>query len=154
MLDDRTILYSLAGVTLILLAIVYFNNQQAKLVRERGASPDAPGSDEEEGDIEDAWLLKFVQHEGGVVGETVARDGDQLILKQAGVFKAVPIAQATVHGDEVVLKGDIDWDAAIAAGSAWHASNTKGIDPLVSEHLTKSEDVKNPALDAMKGEEE
>ncbi len=151
--EQTTILYSLAGVALILLALIWFNNQQMKLEKERGTTQPA-GSDEEEGDIEDAWLLKFVQHDGDIVGETVARDGDQLILKQAGVFKAVPVAQASVHGDEVVLKGDIDWDAAIEAGTAWHAANTKGHDPLVSEHLTRSEDVKNPALAAMKGEEE
>ncbi len=148
--DDQTVLYSLLGVLLILLAVLMYNNQRAK-----AASTMAPsGSDEDEGDLEDPMLLKFVRHEGSVVGETVARDGDKLILKKAGVFKAVPLAAAAVAGDEVVLEGDIDWDAAKAAGMAWHEANTAGHDPEVTEHLTRSEDVKHPALEATKDEEE
>ncbi len=109
---------------------------------------------EEEAGIEDAWLLKFVRHEGNIVGETVAREGDHLILKQAGVFKSVPTALASVAGDEVILKGDVDWAAAVALGTQWHEGHTKGHDPLVTEHLTRSEDVRNPALKVLKDRDE
>lgn len=153
MVDDRTVLYTLAGVALILLAIILYNNKKAQQERLDGPPP-LPASDEEEGDLDDPLLLKFVRHDGHVVGETFARDGDRLILKQAGVYKSVPLAMASVDGDEVELRGDIDWTHAIEEGSAWHQSHTTGHDPLVTENLTRSEDVQKPALEATKDEEE
>lgn len=151
--DDRTVLYTLLGVLFILLAVVVYNNQRARQEQEKGGRPVPTGSDEEEGDGDDL-LLKFVRHDGGIVGETVATHGDRLILKQAGVFKSVPLALASVEGDEVVLEGDIDWQDAIGKGEAWHAAHTKGHDPLVTEQLTRSQDVRKPALEAMKDREE
>ena len=93
-------------------------------------------------------LCKFVSHEGSIVGEVVAVEEDQLVLKQSGQFKAVPAALAELHGDDVVLTGEVDWDAAHAAGAEWKDAVTKGVDAEVTEHLTKSEDVKSPALEA------
>ncbi len=140
------------AVLAILVLVMLYNNSRAK----REASNPMPKLDrqEEERGIEDDWLLKFVRHEGSIVGETFARDGDLLVLKQAGVYKTVPKALATIAGDEVILQGDIDWDAAVADGMRWHEAHTKGHDPLVTEQLTRSEDVRNPALKVLKDRDE
>lgn len=153
--SDQTVLYTLLGVALILLALIFYNNFRARQEQERGGAPMPHArSDEEEGDGGEELLLKFARHEGSVVGETVALDGEHLILKQAGVFKSVLVAQASIDGDEVVIEGPVDWKDAIAKGTAWHHAHTTGHDPLVTERLTTSEDVRKPALEAMKGEEE
>ncbi len=149
MTEHQTTLYTLLAVLAILVAVLMYNNSRARREADRPAD-----SAEDERGVDDVWLLKFVRHEGDVVGETVAREGDHLILKQAGVFKTVPTALATVAGDEIVLRGDIDWDAATAEGMRWHEAHTKGHDPLVTEHLTRSEDVRNPALKVLKDRDE
>ncbi len=145
MLDDQTVTYTLAAVGILLVGMTVFN--QRMIMRERNAGP------KEDGPSRHDYLVKFARHEGNVVGESVATEGENLILKQAGVFKSVPVAAATIVGDEIVLKGEIDWDAAIAAGNTWHAANTRGVDPEITEHLTRSQDVRNPALAALKERE-
>lgn len=141
-----TQLYTIAGVLAILFAVILYNNVAAMRARSKARQASkAPGHD---GPVH-PLLVKFARHEGSIVGETVAIDGDRLIVKQAGSFKAVPIAQATVEGDDVVLAGPIDWAAAEQAGAAWHQSTRKA-DAGVSGELTKSADVKSPALESMR----
>ena len=147
--EERIVLYTLGLVAFLLIVVVSYNNMMAKQARERGPAPKAERDEEDTS----SWLCKFALHDGNVVGETLAVDGDRLILKQAGVFKSVRIEQARIEGEEVVLRGDIDWDAAIESGTAWHQANTKGQDDLVSAQLTTSADVRAPALDAMKERE-
>ena len=143
----QTQLLTLGGVLVILFAVIVYNNVQA--ARARGRKPAAP-SGASPGSAVDPLLVKFARHEGSVVGEGIAIDGDRLVLKQAGVFKSVPKAQAEVRGDEVVLTGPIDWDKAIADGAAWHAGHRAAPISEVSGELTRSEDVKSPALEATK----
>lgn len=112
-----------------------------------------PGGDDGEAEDTGSLLCQFVHHDGAIVGETVAVDGDQLILKQAGVFKAVPRAQVAPEGDDLRLAGTIDWAAAEAAGAAWHDAHRKGADAEVAGELTRSEDVVAPALEALKERE-
>lgn len=149
MLEDRSTLYTLALLLVLLLAVVSYNNMKAKEERQRRET-EGPGESDEDAA---GWLSKFAVQGGSVVGETVSLDGEQLILKQAGIYKAVPLSAAKLHGDEVVI-GDVDWDAALAAGATWHEANTKGQDDQVTSDLTKSEDVKAPALEAMKARQD
>jgi hypothetical protein len=142
--DDRQIL-TLVGVLVILFAVIVINNVMAARARGRAKAAEASGG----GDVVHPLLVKFARHEGSVVGETVALDGDHLILKQAGVFKSVPAAQADVRDGEVVLTGPIDWPAAEELGMAWHEARRK-TDEGVSGTLTTSADVKSPALDAVR----
>jgi hypothetical protein len=142
---EETQLYTVAGVLAILFAVILYNNIAAMRARAQARQAKAP---QHEGPVH-PLLVKFARHDGSIVGETVAIDGDRLILKQAGQFKAVPIAQAEVKGDDVVLTGLIDWAAAAKAGSEWHASTRKA-DHGVSGDLTKSSDVKSPALESMR----
>lgn len=143
MASGDTQLYTVAGVLAILFAVILYNNLSAMKARAQARQAKAPGH---EGPVH-PLLVKFARHEGSIVGETVALDGDRLILKQAGTFKAVPVAQAEVKGDDVLLTGLIDWAAAAQAGAAWHESTRKA-DVGVSGELTKSSDVKSPALES------
>ena len=145
MATTDTQLYTVAGVLVILFAVILYNNIAAMRARLQARQAQAPGH---EGPVH-PLLVKFARHEGSIVGETVAIDGDRLIVKQAGTFKAVPVAQAKVEGDDVVLSGAIDWPAAEKAGAEWHQSTRKA-DAGVSGELTKSSDVKSPALESMR----
>lgn len=145
MLDDQTVTYTLAAVGLLLILMVVYNQRMAGRERQAGNKEDGPSRTD--------LLVKFARHEGSVVGESVAISGDHIILKQANVFKSVSLDHAQLVGDEIVLTGEIDWDAAVVAGDAWRTANTKGHDPLVTEHLTRSEDVRNPALEALQERE-
>ncbi len=135
------------AVLAIILAVMALN---ARLSHRPGANT---GSRDENEEMETNLLCKFVHHDGNVVGETVAIHGDQLILKQEGVFKSVPRNQIQEDGDDLLLSGFIQWDAAIQEGNAWHQTNTTGADPAVTTDLTRSEDVKAPALEAFKRRE-
>lgn len=152
---DRTQLLTLVGVLAILFAVIVYNNIVAARARSGAArgtgtkSGKAASSSASSAPV-DPLLVKFARHDGSVVGETVALDGDRLILKQSGVFKSVPRAQAEVHGDEVVLTGAIDWTQAAADGAAWHAGHRAAAVPEVSGTLTRSEDVKSPALESVR----
>jgi hypothetical protein len=140
---------TLAGVLAVLFGVLAFNNLAAMRARSQARRGGAMAGG---GDAVHPLLVKFARHEGAIVGETVALDGDRLILKQAGLFKAVPAAQAKVDGEEVVLTGPIDWPAAEQAGMAWHEAR-RHADAGVSGTMTRSEDVKAPAMDAVRGRE-
>ena len=142
----QTQLYTVAVVLAILFAVILYNNVAA--MRARMQARQAKATPGHEGPVH-PLLVKFARHEGSIVGETVAIDGDRLILKQAGAFTAVPIAPAAVEGEDVVLAGAIDWESAAKAGAAWHESTRKA-DAGVSGELTKSSDVKAPAMDAVR----
>ena len=143
---DNQQLLTLVGVLVILFAVIVFNNVMA--ARSRGKARAAVAGSGE-GDVVHPLLVKFARHEGSVVGETVALDGDRLVLKQAGVFKSVPASQAEVRDGEVVLTGAIDWPAAEQAGMAWHEARRKA-DAGVSGTMTTSADVKSPALESVR----
>lgn len=142
-----TQLYTVAGVLAILFAVIVYNNVAAARARMQAKSAKPAGAGHE-GPVH-PLLVKFARHEGSIVGETVAIDGERLILKQAGSFKAVPISQATVEGDDVVISGVVDWGTAAQQGTAWHESTRKA-DAGVSGELTKSSDVKSPAMEAVR----
>ncbi|MFA5943006.1 MAG: DUF5749 family beta-barrel protein [Candidatus Thermoplasmatota archaeon] len=144
----QTQLLTVAGVLAILFAVIVYNNVAAMRSRIKARQATKGSASSHEGPVH-PLLVKFARHEGSVVGETVAIDGERLILKQAGSFKAVPISQAEVKGDDVVLTGLIDWAIAAQAGTAWHESTRKA-DAGVSGELTKSSDVKSPAMDAVR----
>ncbi|MEK6975657.1 MAG: DUF5749 family beta-barrel protein [Candidatus Thermoplasmatota archaeon] len=147
---DQGQLLTLAGVLVILFLVIVFNNVQAaraRIASRAGSSPGKSSAASSSAPV-DPLLVKFARHDGSVVGETVALDGDRLILKQAGTFKAVPRAQAEVRGEDVVITGAVDWSQAAVDGAAWHASHRASAIPEVSGALTRSEDVKAPAMDS------
>lgn len=146
-------LQAMVGVLVLLLVAIVVNNVLAARARAKARSGGAssPASAAASGAAPvDPLLVKFARHEGSVVGEGIAIDGDRLILKQGGVFKAVPRAYAEVRGDEVVITGAVDWEKAAAEGAAWHAGHRAAPIAEVSGALTRSEDVKSPALESTK----
>jgi hypothetical protein len=151
---------TLAAVLVVLLAVLVYNHfrtrhgdtPQPQAAADAAAAPKSKGRSGPEPTV-DPLLSRFAHHEGEVVGETVAVEGDNLILKQAGVFKAVPRAAASLDGTEVKLTGAIDWDQARAQGAGWLERSRKGVDEAVTTDLTRSEDVRSPALEAFKARE-
>lgn len=141
---DQQQILTLAGVLAVLFGVIVFNNVAAARARSKARSDPAAS-----GDVVHPLLVKFARHDGSVVGETVAIDGPNVILKQVGLFKAVPMAQAQVKDGEVVLDGPIDWAAAEQAGMAWHEARRKA-DAGVSGTLTTSADVKAPAMESVR----
>lgn len=147
-------LLTLVGVLVILFAVIVFNNVMAAKARIQASGSKSSGSKARQSSLDGPavhpMIAKFARHEGSIVGEGIAIADDRLILKQAGVFKAVPLAQADVINDDIVLTGPIDWTAAEAAGAIWHATHRAAAEPSVSGQLTRSEDVKAPAIDAVR----
>ena len=148
-------LLTLVGVLVLLFVVIVYNNVTAALARRGGKSGNSnPGSSTRRSSLDGPavhpMIAKFARHEGSIVGEGIAVDGDRLILKQAGTFKAVPMAQADVIEDDVVLTGPIDWVTAAEAGATWHATHRAAADMAVSGTLTRSEDVKAPAIESVR----
>ncbi len=133
-----------AAVVVVIALVAAANRMMSK------ANPLGEGqaAGDDDGHSVDPMLCKFVAHEGNTVGETVAFDGERMILKDHGVFMAVDRSLATLDGETVVIQGYVDWDAAKEAGASWRAANTKGLDPAVTGELTRSEDVVAPAREA------
>jgi hypothetical protein len=67
------------------------------------------------------------------VGEVVGLATDRLILRQGGVHKAVPLAQARLRDGDVALEGDIDWTAAEEQGRSWAGAAESGDGPAVAD---------------------
>jgi hypothetical protein len=145
-------LLTLVGVLVVLFAVMVYNNIVAMQARrkQQGGTGKKTSSGDRDGPAVHPMIAKFARHEGSIVGEGIAIADDRLILKQAGIFKSVPLAQADVIEDEIVLTGPIDWKAAEEAGAAWHAGHRAAADMDVSGTLTRSEDVKAPAMDAVR----
>ena len=133
----------------ILLLVILYNNVVAARSHPKGAKAEGNA----QAPPVNPLLCKFARHEGNVVGESVALEGDRLVLKQAGVFKSVPVGQVREEGGELVVTGAVDWAKAMEEGAAWHAKNRAAVDDAVSGPLTRSEDVKAPAIESVQKRE-
>ncbi len=77
----------------------------------------------------DHLLLRFVHDASGErKGETVAVEGDQVIVKNQEAFFQVPANQLEESGAGLKIAGDLDWDAARRAGEAWRERSHKVIE--------------------------
>jgi len=101
---------SAGGVLAIVLGGIVYNH----LAVARGARPRKSAAR-----TPDTMMGRFVTHRGSVVGEVVGSTTDRLVLRQAGVHKAVPLSQAHWRDGELVLEGDVDWTVAEEDGRAW-----------------------------------
>lgn len=87
-----------------------------------GAAPSGPGQGPER------LLLRFVHDETGQrKGETVAVDGDNIIVKTPDGFASVPAAQLVDEGGNLKVAGAVDWDAARRVGEEWRSRSYKEI---------------------------
>jgi hypothetical protein len=119
--DDPVLLLYLLGAVLIIGYLVRMSLQARK---------GAPKEVEEEamesagGDL----LLKFVVDADGTRrGETVAVDGQRLIVKDGPVFFSAPLDAFEARGEDVAVTGPVDWEAAKVEGEAWRERNHKVI---------------------------
>ncbi len=109
--SQETIL-SVVGVLVIVLAVVFYNNVRA--MREtRSRNPNTV--------VAQPILQRYVHHEGSVVGQAIAIERDQVLLRQGTVHKVVPLAQLEKSGDDLRLLGTVDWMDAEREGAAWAA---------------------------------
>lgn len=100
---------------------------QADPARASPAAPAPPQADEN-------LLLKFVQDsDGNRRGETVAFEGNEVVMKGPQGFFLVPADRLKLEGDTVRVVGHVEWDAARAAGEAWRTRSTKVIEYSESE---------------------
>jgi hypothetical protein len=89
-------LLGVAGVLALLIGTMLVNHQLAARHARAASSPGGaaaiPG-----------FVGKYAHHAGAVVGRIVAREGDLLVVEQAGMRRTVPVAAAREEGGEVVL---------------------------------------------------
>lgn len=76
----------------------------------------------------DELLLRFVVDAAGQrQGETVAVDGDRIILKTPTGFASVPASRLKPEGASLRLEGEMDWAEAQREGEAWRTRSHKEI---------------------------
>jgi hypothetical protein len=84
-------------------------------------------------------LLRFVEDQQGLrIGESVAAEGDDLIVKDGKGFLAIPASGVAESGEGLRLTAPIDESAARQRGEAWRAKSHKVISYSESE-LPKDE---------------
>lgn len=87
----------------------------------------------------EAMLLRFLDDDAGKrIGETVALEGDDFIVKDAQGFLAVPAAQVREEGPGLRLSGALDLEGSRRKGEAWRERSHKVITYSESE-LPKDE---------------
>ncbi len=142
---------AVAAVFVIILAMMIYNQMVAKRAATSASGASAPragkSSKASESDARD-YLSRFVVHNGNVVGEVVAMDGEDLILKHSGQYRAVAVADVQTTSDEIHVRGELDWNLAESRGQAWLERNRKGQDDEITAQLTTSADVQRPAFEA------
>lgn len=126
--DWAVVLYLVAfGIILILLVRLATKARGAAAVQQETENP------------HEAMLLRFIDDETGArIGETVAIEGDDFIVKDPKGFLAVPTASVREEGKGLVLTQRFDEVEARRKGEAWREKSHKVITYAESE-LPKDE---------------
>lgn len=109
--------------------------QERKRQAEEGTEPEKPKlgpgkgrslremADHEE--IDEASLLSrfVVNAQGDTVGETMALEAEEVILKREGAFYAVSLDAIIEKDGMLLVDGNIDWDQAKEAGAEWRKAS-------------------------------
>lgn len=132
-LENQTTVWLALATALVAIVLMWRLTRSPKAK----ATPAAAGP--EAASPQESMLLRFVVDEKGErTGETVAVDGSNFILKRQDGFYAVPMAQVESAGDQLRLKGTVDWEAAKREGEAWRERSHKVIS-YAPEELPKDE---------------
>jgi hypothetical protein len=107
---DATVLATVGGVLLILLAVILYNNQRAAKARTEGAGPAGPAG------APDTWVGRYVHHAGSVVGRVAAVEENRIIIERAGERRAFALLGARPMGNDIEYTGAFEWDAAKTTG--------------------------------------
>ncbi len=66
-------------------------------------------------------LSRFVvDKDGNRAGESISVYKDLLIIKREGTFYAVPLKHVDAHGDELRVKGIVQWEKAAEMAEEWN----------------------------------
>ena len=78
--------------------------------------------------LEDMDLLSRFVVDGSEnkIGESIALDGDILIVKSGKTFLGVPLKHVEDIGDALKVKGLVDFDKAVHLGNRWYNKYLKG----------------------------
>lgn len=85
------------------------------------------GAGTDDSHAEDLLLRFVVDASGQRRGETVALEGDQVVVKTPEGFLLVGRHQLHSEGATLLLAEDLDWGAARQAGEAWRQRSHKEI---------------------------
>ncbi len=71
-----------------------------------------------------AFLAKFVVDSNGKrIGESISVYEDLLIIKRGEKFYAVPFKHVELKGEEIHIRGIIQWDRAEELARRWYAED-------------------------------
>lgn len=115
----------LALFVLVVIMLIRAAGSARKAHEAQAAAEEAPA---------DRLLLRFVEDpQGRRVGETVAVEGDDLVLKDAAGFLVVPVGSVEENGPGLKMKEPLDESAARRKGDAWRERSHKVITYQESE---------------------
>ncbi len=113
---SQTELLTVGGVLGLLFTVIVYNQMRAAKVM-RAAHAEASG-------IAPAitgkpWPGRYLQHEGDILGQVMAVEGETVIVRKGATTLAVPRVQVREQGADLGLMGAFDAAAAERAGEAW-----------------------------------
>ncbi len=92
-------------------------------------------NDVEEESEENRLLCRFIlDGMGKKVGESIAIDGDIIIIKARDKYLGVPLKHIEKEGETLTVKGMVDQDKAEEIGEHWRKASFNEIDPPESEN--------------------
>lgn len=118
---SQTELLTVAAVLVLLFAVILYNNfRAAKATRAvKAAAEQARGGSVAPADR--PWVGRYLQHEGDVIGQVVAVEGERVIVRKGAATLAVPRSQVREQGADLGLTGSFDAAAAERDGAGWKA---------------------------------
>ena len=115
--DWAVVLYLVAFAIILLLLV-------RLATKARGAATVEPVTE----NPHEAMLLRFIDDESGTrIGETVAVEGDEFIVKDPKGFLAIPTASVREEGKDLKLTQTFDEAEARRKGEAWREKSHKVI---------------------------
>ena len=67
-----------------------------------------------------SYIARFVvDSQGKRIGESISIFEDMLIIKKGGKFYAIPFKHVEMKGDEIHVKGIVQWDRAEELAKRW-----------------------------------
>jgi hypothetical protein len=112
-------LVTIGGVLALLFGAILYNNvRAAKATRAlkaaeagAGAAPAGPKP----------WAGRYLQHEGDVLGQVVAVEGDKVVVRKGAATLAFPKSAVREQGADLGLTGTLDLAAAERDAAGWKA---------------------------------
>lgn len=103
-------LLTAASVMAVLIGVMVYN----RLAAARAASPKPTGP-------ASTWVGRHIQHEGDVLGQVLAVEGDKVLVQKGATRLAFPRAALREQGLDLGLMGTPDMAQAERDGAAWKA---------------------------------